>query len=413
MSSNDTKTIHILGASHNQLELIKTAQELGYKVLVSDMYPNPPGKELADFFEQANTVDKEKTLAIAEKYKISAICTDQTDVAVTTVAYIADKLKLKGIGYEVAQRFTDKRLMREALEANLPESYKNSIPKFRFFKDATSCLETIQSLFKEFNDDTLIVKPINSQGSKGVGKISSSDPELKNKIKLAFKESREAGILVESFINGYEVAVESYIEDGKVYPLSISKKYHYKSNPCLDQKVEFIGDIDKELEQKLFDLNSTVIKTLGQNFGLNHAEYRVMNNEPYLIETAARGAGSNVSGKIVPFLTQFDTNKALINSLSDIKNEIKIENYRDRYAILEFFNIDSEKAVEIKEINIDPEVYKLSEELRINLAIGDRIEGTLDSRARVGQVIIFSNKSLEDLREKVKKVNSLINIVHE
>ena len=57
------KLIHIVGGGPNQISLIKKAKELGLKVLVSDMYANPPGRDYADFFEQINTIDKEATLA--------------------------------------------------------------------------------------------------------------------------------------------------------------------------------------------------------------------------------------------------------------------------------------------------------------------------------------------------------------
>ena len=415
MQTQDKKIVHILGGSENQLEIILAAKALGYSVLVSDMYENPPAKELADFFEQANTTDKEKTLEIAERYKISAICTDQTDVAVSTVAYIAEKLNLKGIGYEIAQRFTNKRIMRSFLHENLSSDYQANIPKFKFFESPESAIQGLSSLFDEFSNDTLIVKPINSQGSKGVNKLKVKEDKAsqEEKIKLAFSESKNSGILIEDFIDGYEVAVESFIKDGEIYPLCISKKYHYKSNACLDQKVEFLGDIDPILEKKLFELNSEIIRTLGQNFGLNHSEYRVMNGEAYLIETAARGAGSNVSGKIVPFLTGFDTNIALLKLLFSEECKINISDYKKSFALLEFFNIDSPSPITIKEISIDPEIYNLCEELRINASIGDRIEGASDSRSRIGQVIILSNESVEDLKNKSEKINNLIQVKYE
>ncbi len=415
MQQTNSKIIHILGASLNQVELIKTAQRLGYKVLVSDMYENPPGKEFADFFEQADTTDLDGTFEIAKKYNIAAICTDQTDVAVTTVAYIAEKLNLKGIGYDVALRFTNKNLMRSFLSEYLSDDYKGNIPGFKFFSNAQDAFKSVSELFDKFTNHALIVKPINSQGSKGVAKLvkGEADSLLQEKINIAMSESHGSGILIESFIAGYEVAVESFVEDGEIYPLCISKKDHYQANPCLDQRVEFLGDISVDLEKKLFALNSEVIKTLGQSFGLNHSEYMIANGKPYLMETAARGAGSNVSGKIVPFLTRFNTNEALINSLFNIPNNINIANYRERFAVLEFFNLNSAKTVTIKAIDIDPELYKLSEELRLNVNLGDSIDGVADSRARVGQLILFSEIGADDLRAKNKRASELIKIAYE
>jgi hypothetical protein len=49
----------------------------------------------------------------------------------------------------------------------------------------------------------------------------------------------------------------------------------------------------------------------------------------------------------------------------------------------------------------------------LNVNLGDNIEGVADSRARVGQMILFSELSLADLREKNKRATELINIVYE
>ncbi len=48
-------------------------------------------------------------------------------------------------------------------------------------------------------------------------------------------------------------------------------------------------------------------------YGVTHAEYKVTSTgEIYLIEVAARGGGS-ISSKIIPYLTGFEPNRALVN----------------------------------------------------------------------------------------------------
>jgi len=65
--------IHVVGGGYNQIPLVKKAKELGLRVLVTDMYENPPCKALADIYEQIDTTDKEKTFAAAQKHKIDFI----------------------------------------------------------------------------------------------------------------------------------------------------------------------------------------------------------------------------------------------------------------------------------------------------------------------------------------------------
>ncbi len=242
MQNNKDQIVHILGASYNQECLIKAAKSLGYKVLVTDMYENPPCKDLADFFEQVNTVDENKTLSVAKKYKISAITTDQTDVAVKTVAFVAQELKLKGLDYQKAINFTNKYAMKKKLQDFLPERYQKSIVPFYFSKDETEVRDKVRGLFAEYKTNKLVIKPINSQGSKGVFIINKTDTEesLEKILDISFKESFSEGIVIEPFIGGYETAIESFTYKAKTQTLCISRKHHYENNPCLDQRVEFL-----------------------------------------------------------------------------------------------------------------------------------------------------------------------------
>lgn len=57
--------------------------------------------------------NQSEILRFARELEVCGVITDQTDVAVRTVAYVAEQLGLPGIGYETSCLFTDKRLMRK------------------------------------------------------------------------------------------------------------------------------------------------------------------------------------------------------------------------------------------------------------------------------------------------------------
>src|ERR1039458_1168339 len=94
------KTVHVLGGGQWQVPTIRLAKSLGYRVLVTDIYRDRPGYALADEHAVMDIADREGTLRIA--------C-DTTDVGVPTMAYVAERLGLPGIGYETALNFTNKR----------------------------------------------------------------------------------------------------------------------------------------------------------------------------------------------------------------------------------------------------------------------------------------------------------------
>src|SRR5258708_48909 len=107
------KLIHIVGGGFHQVPLVEIAKSMGFRVLVTDMYKNPPARAVADEFEQIDITHKEDTLECAKKHHIDYIVTDMTDVGVPTVAYVAESLGLPGIGYETALQFTNKYIIRK------------------------------------------------------------------------------------------------------------------------------------------------------------------------------------------------------------------------------------------------------------------------------------------------------------
>lgn len=114
------KKLLIIGAGGFQLPLVQKASEtcdvlLAAPVITEDFDPYITDRLIVD------VRDKEKILGFAEKNRIDGVITDQTDIAVRSVAYVAEKMGLPGIGYETGVLFTDKSLMRRRLtELGLP-----------------------------------------------------------------------------------------------------------------------------------------------------------------------------------------------------------------------------------------------------------------------------------------------------
>ena len=107
-----TNNILVLGAGSLQVPLIQTVKSRGYRAIVVSLYEDEPGMQIADEKVIADFCDEDIILDYALKYDICGILTDQTDIPVRTVAYVAEKMNLPGIGYETACIFTNKFLMQ-------------------------------------------------------------------------------------------------------------------------------------------------------------------------------------------------------------------------------------------------------------------------------------------------------------
>ena len=122
-----------------QIELIKKAKSMGHEVLCSNLYEDSPAFRFADETAVADVLDKEKNLQIAKQYKPDAVISDQSDIAVPTVAYINEQLGLRGIGIKLADLFTDKSLQREfCSRQGIP------MPEYRMCKTAEEAVPLLE-----------------------------------------------------------------------------------------------------------------------------------------------------------------------------------------------------------------------------------------------------------------------------
>ena len=95
-------SILILGAGIYQVPLIKKAQELGLRAVITSIPGNYPGFAAADKVYYANTTDKDAVLDIARSERVAAVTTTGTDVAVSSIGYVCRKLGLCGISEQAA-----------------------------------------------------------------------------------------------------------------------------------------------------------------------------------------------------------------------------------------------------------------------------------------------------------------------
>lgn len=151
------KKIMILGAGIYQVPLIRTARRMGLYTIVVSIPGDYPGFALADKIYELNTRDKEAILAAAEKEQIDGICTSGTDVAVSTIGYVCEKMHLSGIPYEAAEILTDKAKMKDAFrQGGVSAADGMRVRSARRHKKPRIALYPV------------VVKRVDSSGSRGI-----------------------------------------------------------------------------------------------------------------------------------------------------------------------------------------------------------------------------------------------------
>lgn len=398
------KTVMILGAGKGQLPFIEICKHRGYQTIVVSPKGDFPGFSLADKAYFFDTRDKDSILRVALKEKIDAITTDQTDVSVPTVAYVAEKMGLPGIGSKLAKQFTDKYEMRKAAaKAGI------AVPDFMRARNLSEALCAAEKI-----GYPLIIKPVNSSGSRGVYKIASAqDLNKKYSESSAFDIQQE--IIVEKFIDGIEYLADGFAMNGEYHTLDIGTKEYFDLPGCFVSKMcMFVSAkrISQGVEKKVFNTNEALIRALQLPFGITHAEYiySPTDKKVYLVECAARGGGVFLSSHLTPWASGFKTNEALIDYLLESKCKVvDPERLSNKISAWLCFGLPSGRIVDITgcdKLNEIPGIRKICLD---DIYPGKETCILRDDTNKYGP-ILFCDDSEESIMRAINEVKNVLKI---
>lgn len=393
----------VLAGTKWQIPLVKKLKAMGHSVLTVSPQENSPAFQFSDFEEHIDIRDLNECLALTEKYEITGVLSDQSDIAVPAVAFIATHLNIPGLTYEQAERCTNKLLMRK----HCADIGFGSIKYAR-------CGDS-ESLYKFFDNlsGRMVIKPLNSNSSRGVSIVENQDQLLP-----AFEEALsythgEKAVLLEEYIVGDEFTVDGVILGGRHHSLCVSKKKHYDHNPSIAYEL-FFSHVDAHYDYDLLrGKNDALYDSLNLPDGtLTHAEYKHNVWEFILIEYAARGAGNLVSSHICPYMSDFDNYAYYIRSRTSCTEGIlqkKIINKQGRCAVLRFINVQKEGRVTqingVEGLMAYPGII----EHEINIKVGDELRNPSNDACRVGYYIAVSD-SVQSLRRLMGKIDRELEI---
>ena len=261
----------VLAGGTPQIALLNELKSRGITTVLADYYENPVAKPYADIFYRESTLDIEAITRVAKQEKVDFIITVCTDQALLTVAKVSEELGLPCyIDYNTALSVTNKSYMKDVFA-------KENIPTAKFAVMATLNSEKIKNL-----KYPLIVKPVDCNSSKGVKKVTSKE-ELDVAFENAIKLSRTGTAIVEEFVNGPELSVDVYVENGTAHLLSISQL------DKIPEKDKFVIFRSKYPSFMTKDLEKQIAKTAQQI-----ADAFNLKNSPMLIQMISDGENAYV-----------------------------------------------------------------------------------------------------------------------
>ena len=211
-------SILILGAGIYQVPLIKKAQELGLRAVITSIPGNYPGFAAADKVYYANTTDKDAVLDIARSERVAAVTTTGTDVAVSSIGYVCRELGLCGISEQAARVLTDKALMKEA--------FVNGGVTTAEFRRVESYEEAVAAA--EELGLPVMLKIVDKSGSRGITKITDLS-RMREAYDYALAATDADHMVVERFVDGREVGIDALVQNGRLLLMLPHEKYVYHS----------------------------------------------------------------------------------------------------------------------------------------------------------------------------------------
>ncbi len=388
----------MLGGSTSQVCAIKRAKEMGLYVIICDYLSDNPGQYVADEFYLVSTTDKEAVYELARHLDLDTVICYASDPAAPTAAYVCEKLGLPTNPYESVMILSNKDTFRDYLR-----DHGFNVPNSKSYTDFDSIVADSEKF-----SYPVMVKPVDSSGSKGINKILSKE-EIEFAYNDAMKYSRCKRIVVEDFIEkkGYQISGDGFSVDGVLKFRCFGNEYY--SNNGIKEYVP-LGEcwpsvLDEATQTKVHNELQRLITCLGMKTGAYNIEVILdKDDNVYILELGARNGGS-----LIPQITQYATGvdmveytikAALGEDCSDIEM-LPTKGYWCNYMV------HSKVTGKLKEVVIADELKDNFVEYQTDFKEGDDVFAFENAGHALG-TMVFKFDSEEEMFAKIAKLTNTI-----
>ena len=323
------KKLAIIGSGRMAWIFGREAKEMGVETHAFSFDDHCVAKETVNEHHLVDIMDMDKVLDICRQLKIDGVV-PTTELTVPVAAYVAEKMNLNGIPFEVARVVTDKYRNRQLCKslAQLKQ------PAFA----EVFAQEELAALNLPF---PLILKPTSKGGKRGIMVVRNAS-ELKSAFDFAKASSGDAPVIVEEFIEeGREYSVESLSFQGEHYIIQVTEKMSSGAPHCVELGHHQPADISGAMRKKVEKAIAEGLSAIGVNNGPCHTEIKIVDDQIYLIEFNARPGGDHIAWPLTMLSTGYHYIKGVIEvALNDFKS-LDISKFLHRYAGVYFVTTQS------------------------------------------------------------------------
>ncbi|WP_322822451.1 ATP-grasp domain-containing protein [Chloroflexus sp.] len=276
-------------SSYRLPAFLDAARRIGVQITVAEDTPPAlsrplPGRLLIDFGDRAAALQAIRNLHTNQP--LSAIL-PVDDSGVELAALACADIGLPFNRPEAAAAARDKHLMRQLFaRAGVPS------PAFRLCTTADDLSALVQAV-----TFPCVVKPLRLNGSRGVIRADNPAQCLAAIRRLAALLDRIEGVgvhefLIEDFVPGFEVALEGLIDHGQVQVLALFDKPDPLDGPFFEETIYVTPSrLPEATQAAICAVTAAAARAVGLERGPLHAELRINEHGPWMIELANRSIG--------------------------------------------------------------------------------------------------------------------------
>ena len=393
------KKILLLGGSAQQVVAIKTAKRLGYYTILCDFLADNPGQYVADKFYLVSTTDRDAVLDVAQKELVNGVLAYASDPAAPTAAYVTEKMGLPGNPYKSVEVLCNKDRFRKFLLEN-----GFSTPKAQGYASVEDAQKD-----KASYEYPIIIKPVDSSGSKGTTVLHSEEGLMKA-LEFAFSFSRCHRIIVEHFIekkHPYLIGGDVFVENGKIVLWGLLNCHRdNRVNPLVPVGKSYPLKLEPEDVKRVKETLTSMVEKLGIRNGSMNVELVVdKNNHVCPIDIGPRSGGN-----MIPDLLgdMFGVDIAKMSVEAAMGTEIK-GNIHEPNGFYATQNLHSNKNGIYKDIMFSPDIEPYIYRKCLYKKPGDVVE-YFDNAAKCLGIIFFKFPDEKIMRNVLEHINDLITI---
>ncbi len=276
------KKILILGAGNAQIDAIEYCKAQGHKVYGCSYTNTDKGIPYLDEFKQVNIIDVDAVAAYAKENEIDLIYSVGSDLAMPTVSKTSEILNLPHfVSSETALTCNMKNKMR----VSLGENFKGNVP----FK----VIDNVKDA-EDFQFYPAMMKPVDSQGQRGVHRVESFK-EIEENFEKSISYSKSGKVILESYLEGQEISVNAYVKNKELIFALVSDRISFTEFPGGIIKKHLLPTrFSQEVIDKIKDLVKRVLDKLEIYNGPAYFQIKVVDDEPYIIEVTPRLDGCHM-----------------------------------------------------------------------------------------------------------------------